>query len=260
MVMLRVLCLGTVLSGVVTCAMEKESLSSKKLVYQFFNDVRCDEFKQIIAGTHHEYTVMLGMKPQEVYPKRFEEIAPVLKKIAQQSSSWEEILNDGDGTEQLLDLFDSFAHPSPSAWGFDPSLRGKKCGAEYVLRKELAVAVLGTSGAIACGKKYIQDPEVKKRLENFLFAMVYHGHRGGDIGCYLEWEDEDLDVVRAALDMGIDPCVANGCTYREGYGLGNCGMSLLQLAEFMSKPKIAALLRERGAVMDLAALITGVKL
>jgi hypothetical protein len=125
------------------------------------------------------------------------------------------------------------------------------------LHKELAAAVLGTPGAIAYGKQCIQEPEAKKRLENFLFAIVYHGHRESKVSCYLTWEDEDLDVVRAALDMGIDPCIANGSTYRRGYG-DNCGMSLLELAEFMKKTKIVALLRERGAGVGVSipALIT----
>jgi hypothetical protein len=173
----------------------------------------------------------------------FEWIVPDIKALTKKSRNWKEILDTEYHTEHLLCKIDRMLNPFCTKSGFDMDLR---CEGRY-LHKELAAALLGTPGAIACGKRYIQMLESKKRLEVFLFDIVRYGHQGQRTTNYLTWEDEDFDVVRAALDMGIDPRITN-----------SYGTSLLKVATHADKQKIVELLRDHGAVVDPAipALIT----
>lgn len=213
MVILRVFCVAIVLSGVAACAMEIEN---KVLVPQ---KRWCDLF------TIKEHFQLEGII--EKHMSGYEGIVVDIRALAKESNTWKEILDTEYHTEHLLRAIDRRSKQINSKDNFDMFLR---CEAQF-LHLELAAVVLGTRGAIAFGKKYIQMPEAKQRVVNFLFEIVHYGHqREQDIN-RLAWEDEDLDVVRAALDMGIE-----------------VGSGLLRTAARANKPKIVELLLNRSVV------------
>jgi hypothetical protein len=219
MVILRVFCVAIVLSGAAACAMEIEN---KVLVPQ---KRWCDLF------TIKEHYQLEGII--EKHMSGYEGIVVDIRALAKESNTWKEILDTEYHTEHLLRAIDRRSMQINSKNNFDMSLR---CEAQF-LHLELAAVVLGTRGAIAFGKKYIQMPEAKQRVVNFLFQLVSCGHRGNSSSGYLAWEDEDLDVVRAALDMGIDPCINDN-----NYG------SLLITAANVNKPKVVELLLDNCLV------------
>lgn len=165
----------------------------------------------------------------------FEHIAGEIKSLANKSRTWKKIVNGEHYTKCLLRIIEREKH-GLSTFGYDRLI----CGEGIFLHEELATAILGTPGAIALGKKCIMIPENKDRLIDFLFNIVGHREiRQGKIveDCFA-WPDEDFDVAKAAIEMGID------------LEQKRDGGTLLITAAARNKIKIVTFLLDRGADIE----------
>lgn len=165
----------------------------------------------------------------------FESMAPEIRKLAQNNKNWKKILDNKDHTETLLYTINAnLSNHGRDKTGFDLNVRNY---GRYIYL-ELAAALLGTPGAIKFGKGFIQQDEARERLKDFLFMIVESGDsRPGCCEMMLSWPDEDVDVVRAGLDMGLDPYMRSNA---RGWSSG--GEPLLTIAVEAKKDKVVALL------------------
>lgn len=157
----------------------------------------------------------------------FEGAISEIKDYAKNNVRFTRVLNSKKATEQLLDLVGG------RCLGFWRENAGIGCRDRADFYKELGAAVLGTPGAIEFGKEYINnDDQAKKRLRMFLFNIVEYGHK--DDGMRRDgfiFPDEGVDIIKAGLDMFIDPQIKN---------------DLLITAAQANKVKVVELLLDRG--------------
>ncbi len=175
----------------------------------------------------------------------FEGIAPKIRALAQKDRGWKKIVDRACYTEPLLYMvnrhLDNYACFKN---GFDLSVRYE---GKYIYL-ELAAVLLGTPGAIAFGREFIKQDSAKKRLKDFLFTVVQYGHQGNSCTNHLAWPDEDVDVVRAGLEMGLDPCMLSGDD--DPFGCSE-GTPLVIAAVGANKVKVVELLLDRGVDKDI---------
>jgi len=191
----------------------------------------------------------------------FECIVPRIKDLAQKEERWKKIVDDRWATGALLHSINmhsrsEFCKKNPDTkWYFDMRTRN---GFDHDLRdndgrlhEEIAAALLGTPGAIALGKDCIKYPynnyEAKKRLQTFVFDVVRLGHQKDEIKnsrWRLSWPDEDVDVVRAGLAMGLDHNMIDDDF------LGGYKRPLLVSAAEMNKVNVVTLLLNRGVYIE----------
>lgn len=177
----------------------------------------------------------------------FECMAPKIRDLAQKNKNWKKIVDNADHTNYLLHMInrnlDNYACYKN---GFDLSVRNNG----LYIYLELGAALLGTPGAIKCGQGYIEQDSTKKRLKDFLFDIVgYGGRNPHSCDNCLSWPDEDRDVVKAGLEMGLD---SNMLSDAEGFHLA--GMPLLITAAGANKMKVVELLLDKGADKEIRSM------
>jgi hypothetical protein len=154
----------------------------------------------------------------------------VIKALAKNDWMLTETLKSKKGTEQVLDFV---GEKCPRFWRENA---GIGCRDREGFRKELAAAILGTPGAIAFGKEYIQgNDEAKKRLQRFLSNIVRYGHEPSERHDGFTFVNEGVDIIQAALEMGLDP------------NMLDFGNPLLIIAAQRNKARVVKLLRDYGA-------------
>lgn len=223
LVLYALLIIMMVSNGVVF-GMEKEGLQKE------LKD-KTPKFSDIYKEEQHQ-----ELKPIiKTSDSRFEKMAPKIRELAQKDKVWEEIVSRSCYTESLFRVINNnLTNYGLYKNGFDLSIRDE---GKYIY-VELAAALLGTKGAIEFGKECIQQDSAKTRLKKFIFDIVEYGDSSSVKG--LSWEDEDRDVVRAALDMGFEPDMLSD---------SECwiaaGIPLLITAVGANKIKVVELLIER---------------
>jgi hypothetical protein len=169
----------------------------------------------------------------------FERVALEMRELGKKDTAWSQTLHSKELTGYVLnqvsrelDKYSFFSN------GFDSTIRNSEG-----FHKACAAAVLGTPGAIEFGKEYIQkNDEAKKGLKDFLFDIVERGDKWNQLDGCLSWPDEDLDVVRAGLDMGLEPDMLG-----DARGWSSVNLPLLITAVEAQKVKVVELLLGRGA-------------
>ncbi len=195
-------------------------------------------FHELAARTHYELTAII-----EKESSMFEGIAPRMRELACKDKYWKKLLDKAYNTEPLLYKINrNLTNYAKYKNGFDMSVRNEG----LYIYLELAAAILGTPGAIEFGKGYIQQDSAKQRLKNFVFEIVQYGGQSNRCECMLSWPDEDRDVVRAALDMGLEPDMLSNA-----HGWSDGGVPLLIVATKAQKVKVVELLLDRGADKDI---------
>jgi hypothetical protein len=198
-----------------------------------------ESFSELYGPKHEELKCII----KEEY-SMFEQIAPRIRALAQNDKKWKEIVDTECHTERLLYTINrNLENYARFKNGFDLCVRNEGC---YIYL-ELAAAILGTPGAIKFGTEFIKQDSAKERLKNFLFTIVeYGGSRQGSCEYCLSWPDEDVDVVKAGLEMGLDPHMLSNA------GLFGCakGKPLLITAAQANKVKVVELLLDRGVDKD----------
>ncbi len=167
----------------------------------------------------------------------FEGAISEIKAYAKNDVRFTRVFNSKKATEQLLDLVGG------RCLGFWRENAGIGCRDRAGFYKELGAAVLGTPGAIEFGKEYINNnDQAKEQLRIFLSNIVQYGHK--DDGMRIDgfiFADEGVDIIKASLDMGLDPGVLNGA----GYGYSG-KTPLVIIAAQTNKVKVVELLLDRG--------------
>ncbi len=192
-------------------------------------------FYELSVRTDYELTSII-----ENASSMFESIAPKMRELACKDKYWKKLLDKAYNTEPLLYKINrSLTNYAKYKNGFDMSVRNEG----LYIYLEIAAALLGTPGAIEFGRGYIQQDSAKTRLKNFVFGVVEYGDsRPHSCEMMLSWPDEDLDVVRAALDMGLEPDMVSNA-----HGWTSEGVPLLIVAAKANKVKVVELLLDRGA-------------
>lgn len=255
MVIVRVLLITMMMSGGVIFGMQDEqSLINKPLgewVKSYENNGRSIDDA---IGDYHKENPSFGelYGPRDAELKRiikeghsmFEHIAPKIRTLAEKDKGWKKIVDRACYTEPLFYMInrnlDNYAREKS---GFDLLVRNEGC---YIYL-ELAAAILGTPGAIAFGRECIKQDSSKKRLKGFLFTIVkYGGSRSYSCENCLSWPDEDVDVVKAGLEMGLDPCMLSD---DDAFSWSE-GTPLLLTAVEANKVNVVELLLDRGVDIE----------
>ena len=164
-----------------------------------------------------------------------ERIVKSIKLFADQNKIWKMILNEPYYTQCLLRMIEFEKADRCINERYDAMVHDG--GEKIYLREELVLVLLGTPGAIALGKKYITIPARKESLIGFLGNAVC-SKTSEQYGCsstlsvILSKEEDDLDLVKAGLAMGIDPFLL----HKNGKG------HLLRVAKASGKEKLYDLL------------------
>jgi hypothetical protein len=171
----------------------------------------------------------------------FEDFAKEVRKkvFIENDERWKVITTDKDLTHSLL------SHVKDCLSGYPYTFDRK--GFDYFMRnsggfwRASAAAVLGTPGAIGVGKDLIENNEdEKEHLKAFLFVVVRYGiepEKASLLTDRLAWKGQDYDIVKAALDMGMDPAMSDFFN-----------MSLTSAAQEIGKHNIVDLLLHKNEV------------
>ena len=171
----------------------------------------------------------------------FEDFAKEIREkvFTENHERWKVITNDKDLTYSLLNHVEDCLSRYPytaDRKGFDYFMRNS--GGFW---RASAAAVLGTPGAIEVGKDLVKNNEnEKEHLKAFLFVVVRYGiepEKAHSLPDCLAWKGQDYDIVKAALDMGIEPTISNFFN-----------ISLLSVAREKNKRIIVDLLSHKNKV------------
>ncbi len=182
-----------------------------------------NQARRIALAPHHINTFKSIIKKN----KPFECAVPKIKTLAQQDPEWQQILSSSHCTGKLITMTSS----------------------SLDVRQEFIAAMLATPGAIKWGKKYIKDkPECKKNLDGLLIDTAQWSIEK------LEWENQDLDVATAILQMSnnANALYEGDIVYDE-----NPGATALTSAAAHNKTALVKLLLENGVNIEIESPADG---
>ena len=222
---------------------QKQGLSIEQTLEDYFKEN--PSWHQLFQ--HKQHTELMDII--KTSSSMFEVMVPKIRDLAQKNKNWKKIVNNADHTNYLLHMINrNLDNYALFKNGFDRSVRNEG----LYIYLELGAALLGTPGAIQCGKGYIEQNSARERLKDFLFKVVqYGGSRPHSCDMMLSWPDEDRDVVKAGLEMGLDPNMLSNAV---GWHLG--GMPLLIAAAEANKAKVVELLLDRGVDIEIRYTFT----